>query len=136
MNNLAKSLLLLSGTLCTLTASASTMARVYLPFSFVVNHQMMPAGNYMVDMDGSRHFITLANSADVRSKITSTAGPSDAAKASAVLIFDLCGETHVLRTIHVGDWSTIGANGLSGASRQVCTGYAPGGSALQAPHAP
>jgi hypothetical protein len=89
--------------LCATAAFAANIARVDVPFSFTAQGQSYPAGNYMVTSDMNHSFITLVNEADAGKHLTWSVGPSDEAKAPAVVTFDQAANAYSLKTIQLGD---------------------------------
>jgi hypothetical protein len=88
--------------LCAMAASASTMARADLPFSFVIKGHSFPAGSYDITMDTTHSFITLANRTNSAERIVFTLGPADEAASPATLRFNVCDGRAFLRDIHMG----------------------------------
>ena len=77
--------------------------RVNVPFNFTAQGQSYPAGVYDVSTDMNHTCVTLANHMDATKHITWEVGPTDAAKAPAVVTFDEIGADYALKTIQLGD---------------------------------
>ncbi len=126
MRLISKASILSSIFLCAMAASASTMARADLPFSFVIKGHSFPAGSYDIVMDSTHGFITLANRTNFAERIVFTVGPADEATAPATLRFDVCGGQAFLRDIHMGV-SITGEQDQRGKPRnEACTDRASG----------
>ena len=102
MRLISKASIISSIFLCAMAASASTIARADLPFSFVIKGHSFPAGSYDIAMDSTHSFITLANHTNFAERIVFTIGPADEATSPATLRFDVCGGQAFLRDIHMG----------------------------------
>ena len=102
MRRILRTVVLSSAALWATAAFADTRARVDVAFSFLVQGQSFPAGNYDVVMDDNQKFITLSSETNLAKITTMVLGPADPAKAPAVLRFDVFMGEHSLRTIHMG----------------------------------
>ena len=98
-----KTLALSSAAFCATAAFAANQARVNVPFNFTAQGQSYPAGVYDVSTDMNHTCVTLANHMDATKHITWEVGPTDAAKAPAVVTFDEIGADYALKTIQLGD---------------------------------
>jgi hypothetical protein len=124
MRQIIRAFMLSSIFLCALAASASTMARADLPFSFVIEGHSFPAGSYEITMDTTRSFITLANRTNSAQRLVFTLGPADQAAAAATLRFNVCDGRAFLRDIRMGV-STTGELDHGGKPRsEVCSDHA------------
>ena len=102
MRRILRTVVLSSAALWATAAFADTRARVDLAFSFMVQGQSFPAGNYDVVMDDNQKFITLSSETNLAKTTTMVLGPADPAKAAVVLRFDVSTGGYSLRTIHMG----------------------------------
>jgi len=124
MRLILKASVLSSIFLCALAASANTIARADLPFSFVIKGHSFPAGYYDITMDSTHSFITLANRTNAADRIVFTLGPADAATAPATLRFNVCGGQAFLRDIHMGVEITAEQHRRGKPGSEVCTDHA------------
>jgi hypothetical protein len=109
---------------CAMAASASTMARADLPFSFVIEGHSFPAGSYDITMDTTHSFITLANQTNSAARIVFTLGPADESAAPATLRFNVCDGQAFLRDIHMGVSITGELNRRRKPGNEACTDHA------------
>jgi len=110
--------------LCAMAASAKTIARADLPFSFVIKGHSFPAGSYDIILDPTHSFITLANRTNFADRIEFTAGPADEAAGPATLRFNVCGGQAFLRDIHVGVEITAEQDHRGKPGSEACTDHA------------
>ena len=126
MRLILKASVLSSIFLCAMAASANTIARADLPFSFVIKGHSFPAGSYDIIMDSTHSFITLANQARSADRIVFTLGPADQATAPATLRFNVCGGQAFLRDIHMGVEITADQDHRGRPGSEACTDHASG----------
>jgi hypothetical protein len=124
MRLIFRSFILSSIFLCAMAASASTVARADLPFSFVIHGHSFPAGSYDITIDSTHSFITLANQTNFGERITFTLEPADEAAAPATLRFNVCGGQAFLRDIHMGVSITRVLDHRGKPGNEACTDHA------------
>jgi hypothetical protein len=120
-----KSLLFSSAALCATAAFAANQARVDVPFGFSAKGQWYPAGVYALSSEGNSSFVTMASKVDLTKQLTWTVGPSEPAKSAAVVKFDVVGDSHLLKSIQLGD--KITPNLDKGVKRGVSATVSVGG---------
>lgn len=91
-----------TGALASFPALAATTGatQLYVPFSFTISGNTLPAGNYLVKRD-SGSFISLA-AADGSSSYTWISNVGGEADGKVVLHFGVDGQNHVLESVQYG----------------------------------
>ena len=111
--------------LATIPAVAATSTTLNVPFSFMVEGQTLPAGEYSVVRDGARNVLTLKGK-DISKTYTWVASPlRGGASDSVTLKFESEGEGHVLQSIQYGPLVTPRLDRKKGAE-DVSQQSAPG----------
>jgi hypothetical protein len=102
---LASAALMAAAVLATNSAMAETTLQV--PFNFTVAGKICPAGHYTVKENAIGSYVTLTNE-DSSRVFTWILGPGspDYAASKVVLMFDVAGQTHLLRSVQVGSMTT------------------------------
>jgi hypothetical protein len=93
--------------IATVPAQAATVgaATLNVPFSFTVDGQSLPAGNYLVQRENNGNFIKFEseNGAQTFNWVARATGDS---KTSVTLRFDERGQSHALQSIQYGPLTT------------------------------
>jgi hypothetical protein len=111
--------------LSTIPAMATTGKTLNVPFSFTVNGKTLPAGEYYVVRDDSRHFVGLQSSHSSESFLW-VANPSETKTDRVVLKFNPQGNTHELESVQYGPLVTSKLNGKSKKAEDVSPQFTPG----------
>jgi hypothetical protein len=102
---LASAALMAAAVLATNSAMAETTLNV--PFSFMVAGKTCPPGHYTVKENAIGSYVTLTNE-DSSRVFTWILGPGspDYDSAKVVLMFDVAGQSHLLRSVQIGSMTT------------------------------
>ena len=87
--------------LTTLPAVAETSTTLNVPFSFTVDGQSLPAGDYAVKRDDRGNFVRLQGK-DASQSFVWTAASAGTKTDRVILKFDGRGTTHVLESVQCG----------------------------------
>jgi hypothetical protein len=93
--------------LATIPAVAATSTTLNVPFSFIVNGQSLPAGEYSVERDDSGNFLRLQAKKDPSRNFVWVAEAAASRTDRVILKFDPQGPTHVLQSVQYGPVVTI-----------------------------
>jgi hypothetical protein len=111
--------------LTTIPAVAATSTTLKVPFSFTVDGQSLPAGEYAVARDDGGNFVSL------RSKVTSqsftwVASPTATNNERVILKFDGQSQEHALQSIQYGPLVTAKLSKKSKKTEDVSPQFTPG----------
>jgi hypothetical protein len=114
---------LAAAALATLPAVAETTTKLTVPFSFTVDGQSLPAGEYSVKRDNV--FVRLEGK-DASQSFVWVAAPTATKGDMVILKFDPRGETHVLQSVQYGPLVTNRLDKKSSKANEMSPQYVPG----------
>jgi hypothetical protein len=104
MRILTRSIFLAAASLCATAAFAANQAKVDIPFNFVSQGHMYPAGRYVATLDANHNVLALSSLSNTRISARWVAGPADynPNDEKLTLKFDDLGDGYSLRTVQLG----------------------------------
>jgi len=105
MKNMIRNLILSSAVVATaaLVTTSAMASTLKVPFSFTVNGQLCPAGQYSVERGINSNLITLSNREGSRSFTwVLHPGEPDPTENAVIMNFEAQGQTHVLASVQYG----------------------------------
>jgi hypothetical protein len=104
MRIILRSVVLAAVSLCATAAFAATRTVVDIPFNFISQGHVFPAGHYVASLDASNNVLALSNMANANVSAHWIAFPAgyNSADEKLILNFDGLGDGHALRTVQLG----------------------------------
>jgi hypothetical protein len=104
MRIVMRSVILAAASLCATAAFAASQAKVDIPFNFVSQGHVFPAGHYMASLDANHNVLALSSLSDTSISAHWVASPADynPSNEKLTLKFDDQGNGYTLRTVQLG----------------------------------